>query len=197
MLRGKWVLEELLGTPPPPPPPMVKALPADDRVQDGMTFRQRLEQHRKDANCASCHARLDPLGFGLENFDASAAGATEIGGRAGRRLGQADDRRGRSPAPAELKTILAESKRELFVRNLVERMLSYALRRGVEYYDTPTVKEIMAELEANDHRGTALIVAVAKSFPFQYRRNEPSRGHSDEPARTGRSRGGRCSAARA
>jgi Protein of unknown function (DUF1585) len=72
-----------------------------------------------------------------------------------------------------LKAILVASKRELFLRNLVERMLSYALRRGVEYYDMPTVKRVMAELEANDHRGTALIVAVARSFPFQNRRNEP------------------------
>ena len=73
--------------------------------------------------------------------------------------------------PAALKTILAGAKRDLFVRNLVERMLSYALRRGVEYYDTPTVKQIIEELEANGQRGTALLVAVVKSFPFQHRRN--------------------------
>ena len=70
VLRGKWVLEELLGTPPPPPPPMVRVLRDDDRVLEGLSFRQRLEKHREDATCAACHARLDPLGFGLENFDA-------------------------------------------------------------------------------------------------------------------------------
>jgi hypothetical protein len=171
VLRGKWVLEELLGTPPPPPPPSVKALPADDRPKDGMTFRQRLEQHRKNDNCASCHARLDPLGFGLENFDVLGRWRDEIKGEpvdASGKLTTGEDFTG----AAALKAILAESKRELFVRNLVERMLSYALRRGVEYYDIPTVKEVMAELEANDHRATALVVAIAKSFPFQNRRHE-------------------------
>lgn len=171
VLRGKWVLEELLGTPPPPPPPMVKALPADDRVRDGMTFRQRLELHRKDANCASCHARLDPLGFGLENYDVLGRWRDEIKGEpvdASGKLTTGEDFTG----PAALRAILAGSKRELFVRNLVERMLSYAVRRGVEYYDLPTIKQIMAELEAGENRGTALIVAVVRSVPFQYRRNE-------------------------
>ena len=171
VLRGKWVLEELLGTPPPPPPPMVKALPADDRVRDGMTFRQRLERHRKDVNCASCHARLDPLGFGLENFDVLGRWRDQIKGEPVDAQGELTTGEEFS-GPAALKTILVGSKRELFVRNLVERMLSYALRRGVEYYDIATVKQVMAELEANDHRGTSLIVAVAKTFPFQYRRNE-------------------------
>lgn len=176
VLRGKWVLEEILGTPPPPPPPSVKALPPDDRVKDGMTFRQRLEQHRKDVNCASCHSRLDPLGFGLENFDVLGRWRDQINDEpvdASGKLTTGEDFTG----AAALKAILAESKRELFLRNLVERMLAYALRRGVEYYDIPTVKQVMAELEANEHRGTALIVAVAKSFPFQNRRNERQGAH--------------------
>jgi hypothetical protein len=171
VLRGKWVLEELLGTPPPPPPPMVKALPADDRVRDGLTFRQRLEKHRKDPNCASCHSRLDPLGFGLENFDVIGRWRDKIKDQpvdASGKLTTGEEFTG----PAALKTILVESKRELFVRNLVERLLAYALRRGVEYYDGPTVKQVMAELEANDYSATALVAAVVKSVPFQYRRNE-------------------------
>jgi hypothetical protein len=171
VLRGKWVLEELLGTPPPPPPPMVKALPADDRIRDGMTFRQRLERHRNDVNCSSCHSRLDPLGFGLENFDVLGRWRDEIKGEPVDAAGELTTGE-KFAGAAALKTILVESRRELFERNLVERMLSYALRRGVEYYDTATVKQVMAELEANDHRGTALIVAVVKSFPFQHRRNE-------------------------
>ena len=151
---------------------MVKALPADDRIRDGLTFRQRLEVHRKDANCASCHARLDPLGFGLENFDVlgrwrdqirdlpvDAAGTLTTGAL--------------FAGPEELKAILKGTKKALFVRNLVERMLAYALRRGVEYYDQPAVKQVTAELEANEYRATALVVAVARSYPFQYRRNEP------------------------
>ncbi len=170
VLRGKWVLEELLGTPPPPPPPMVKALPADDRGRDGMTFRQRLEQHRKDVNCASCHARLDPLGFGLENFDVLGRWRDQIKDEPVDASGTLNTGEA-FVGPAALKAILAGEKRELFVRNLVERMLSYALRRGVEYYDIPTVKQVMAELEASDYRGTALVVAVARSFPFQNRRS--------------------------
>ncbi len=150
---------------------MVKALPADDRVRDGMTFRQRLERHRKDVNCASCHARLDPLGFGLENFDVLGRWRDQIKGEPVDVSGELTTGE-EFAGPAALKAILVGSKRELFVRNLVERMLSYALRRGVEYYDIATVKQVMAELEANDHRGTALIVAVAKTFPFQHRRNE-------------------------
>jgi hypothetical protein len=173
VLRGKWVLEELLGTPPPPPPAMVKALPADDRVRDGMTFRQRLELHRKDANCASCHARLDPLGFGLENFDVLGRWRDQIRDLpvdAAGTLTAGENFTG----PEELKAILKGTKKVPFVRNLVERMLAYALRRGVEYYDQPAVKQVTAELEANEYRATALAVAVALSYPFQYRRNEPS-----------------------
>jgi hypothetical protein len=171
VLRGKWVLEELLGTPPPPPPAMVKALPADDRVRDGLTFRQRLELHRKDANCASCHSRLDPLGFGLENFDVLGRWREQIRELpvdANGVLATGEIFTG----PEELKAILKASKRTLFVRNLVERMLAYALRRGVEYYDKPAVEQVMTALEANEFRATALIVAVAQSFPFQYRRPE-------------------------
>ena len=164
------MLEELLGTPPPPPPAMVKSLPTDDRIRNGLTFRQRLEQHRKKAECASCHARLDPLGFGLENFDVLGRWRDQIQKKpvdASGKLTTGEEFAG----PVALKTILVETKRELFVRNLVERMLSYALRRGVEYYDAPTVKQIMAELEAKDYRGAALVAAVVESFPFQYRRN--------------------------
>ncbi len=169
VLRGKWVLEELLGTPPPPPPAMVKSLPTDDRIRNGLTFRQRLEMHRKKAECATCHSRLDPLGFGLENFDVLGRWRDEIQKKpvdASGKLTTGEEFVG----PVALKTILVETKRELFVRNLVERMLGYALRRGVEYYDAPAVKQIMAELEAKDYRGASLITAVVESVPFQYRR---------------------------
>jgi hypothetical protein len=175
VLRGKWVLEELLGTPPPPPPPNIKTLPQDDRPRDGMTFRQRLEQHRRDASCASCHAKLDPLGFGLENFDAIGRWRTEVAGEpvdASGRLAGGEAFEG----PAALKRILRETKTDLFLRNLARRMLSYALRRGVEFTDTPTVRDVVAQVEAADHRSTALIVAIARSFPFQYRRDRPPTG---------------------
>jgi hypothetical protein len=170
VLRGKWVLEELLGTPPPPPPAMVKSLPTDDRIRNGLTFRQRLEQHRSKAECASCHARLDPLGFGLENFDVLGRWRDQVQQKPVDASGKLTTGEEFTGAVA-LKTILVETKREPFVRNLAERMLSYALRRGVEYYDAPTVKQIMAELEAKDYRGATLVAAVVESLPFQYRRN--------------------------
>jgi Protein of unknown function (DUF1592)/Protein of unknown function (DUF1588)/Protein of unknown function (DUF1587)/Protein of unknown function (DUF1595)/Protein of unknown function (DUF1585)/Planctomycete cytochrome C len=171
VLRGKWVLEELLGTPPPPPPAMVKSLPTDDRIRNGLTFRQRLEQHRQKAECASCHARLDPLGFGLENYDVLGRWRDQVQQKPVDASGKLTTGEEFAGAVA-LKTILVETKRELFDRNLVERMLSYALRRGLEYYDARAIKEIMAELEAKDYRGATLVAAVVESFPFQYRRKE-------------------------
>jgi hypothetical protein len=172
VLRGKWVLEELLGTPPPPPPAMVKSLPTDDRIRNGLTFRQRLEQHRQKAECASCHARLDPLGSGLENFDVLGRWRDQVQEKPVDAAGKLTTGEEFAGAVA-LKAILVETKRELFVRNLVERMLSYALRRGLEYYDARAVKQIMAELEAKDYRGATLVAAVVESLPFQYRRKEP------------------------
>ncbi|RUL88313.1 DUF1592 domain-containing protein [Tautonia sociabilis] len=172
VLRGKWVLEELLGTPPPPPPPDVDTLSQDDRPIDGLTFRQRLERHREQRRCASCHAKLDPLGFGLENFDAIGRWRDEIAGvpvDSSGRLTSGEEFTG----PAELKRILKESKRDLIVRNLIERMLSYALRRGVEYYDAPTIEAIAVALDEQGDRSQTLISEVAKSYPFQYRRDEP------------------------
>ena len=175
VLRGKWVLEELLGTPPPPPPPMIKSLPQDDRPKDGLSFRRRLEQHRADPSCASCHAKMDPLGFGLENFDAIGRWRTEIAGQpvdaSGTLVGG-----GTFAGPVALKTILLATRKDQFVRNLSSRMLSYALRRGLEPYDNATVKGIVAALAASGYRGNALIAEVVKSYPFQYRRNAPSAG---------------------
>jgi Protein of unknown function (DUF1592)/Protein of unknown function (DUF1588)/Protein of unknown function (DUF1587)/Protein of unknown function (DUF1585)/Protein of unknown function (DUF1595)/Cytochrome C oxidase, cbb3-type, subunit III len=174
VLRGKWVLEELLGTPPPPPPPDVKVLPPGDAPRDNLTFRQRLEQHRSKPACAACHAKLDPLGFGLESFDPIGRWRSEIGGGpvdASGKLTTGETFVG----PAELKEILVKQKKEPFVRNLTQRTLSYALRRGLEYYDGPTVKQIMAKVEEEKYRSSALIVEVVKSFPFQYRRSDPQK----------------------
>lgn len=170
VLRGKWILEEILGTPPPPPPPLVATLPPDDRPREGLTFRQRLEQHRKDKNCAACHDRLDPIGFALENFDAIGAWRTEVSGEpvdARGVLTNGDEVNG----PAQLKDALLK-RRELFVRHLTEKLLAYALGRGLEHYDVFSVKEIVGRVSAADHRATALVLEVVKSYPFQYRRAE-------------------------
>ncbi|HWN95441.1 MAG TPA: DUF1592 domain-containing protein [Methylomirabilota bacterium] len=169
VLRGKWVLEELLGAPPPPPPPNAGGLPAEDAPRNGLTFRKRLEEHRKKVECAGCHSRLDPLGFGLENFDAIGRWRTEI-------RGEPVDASGVMPSgekfngAAELKGILLARKDE-FVRNVTERMLSYALGRGIEFYDTPTIKKITDKLKQDDYRSSTLVMEIAKSYPFQYRRN--------------------------
>jgi hypothetical protein len=168
VLRGKWLLEEVFGTPPPPPPPLVATLSANDEKRDGQTFRQRLEQHRKNPNCAACHARLDPLGFALENFDPIGRWRTEVSG-------ETVDASGQLPGgeafvgPEALKKVLG-ARKQLFVRHLTEKMLAYALGRGVEYYDIPAVKHI-SEAVANDgHRAPRLILEIVRSAPFRLRR---------------------------
>lgn len=178
VLRGKWILTELLGTPPSPPPSNVKILPLDDKLEKGLTFRGRLEQHRNQPACAACHAKLDPPGFGLEGFDPIGRIRAQIGG------GPVDDSGELTSGEtfrgaAELKRILKERKKDVFVRNITRRMLSYALARGLEPYDAPTVREIIAALQAKGYRSSVLITEIVRSFPFQYRRNEPiARGKS-------------------
>jgi Protein of unknown function (DUF1592)/Protein of unknown function (DUF1588)/Protein of unknown function (DUF1585)/Protein of unknown function (DUF1587)/Protein of unknown function (DUF1595)/Planctomycete cytochrome C len=170
VLRGKWVLEQVLGTPPPPPPPLVQSLPQNDHLKGGLTFRQQLEKHRTDPNCAGCHSKMDPLGFGLENFDAIGRWRTEISDKP-------VDASGVMPTgekfegPVELKKVLLNRKDD-FIRNLTEKMLAYALGRGLDYYDVPTVKEISRKLADNNYRSSILISEIVKSYPFQYRRSE-------------------------
>jgi hypothetical protein len=168
VLRGKWVLEEILGTPPPPPPPLIKSLPSNDRVRDGLTFRQQLEKHRKDPNCAGCHQRLDPLGFGLENFDAIGRWRTTIADQpveSGGQMVSGETFNG----PVELRQLLLKRK-DLYARNVTERMFAYALNRGLEAYDMPLVKQTVKKLAENDYRIGVLVLEVVKSYPFQYRR---------------------------
>jgi hypothetical protein len=171
VLRGKWVLEEMLGTPTPPPPPLVKSLPQDDAPVDGLTLRQQLEKHRAQPECAACHVRMDPLGFGLENFDPIGRWRTRIGN-------QAVDASGTLPGgvkfegPAALRGVLLARKEEI-IRNVTQKMLAYALGRGLEYYDTPTVNSIANAVARSDYRSTVLITEIVKSFPFTYRRNRP------------------------
>ena len=170
VLRGKWILEEVLGTPPPPPPPLVATLPPDDKVREGQTFRQRLEAHRKNPNCSACHARLDPLGFALENFDPIGRWRTEVDGKAvdaGGTLSNGDVVQG----PAELKDALL-ARKSLFVRHLTEKLLAYALGRGLEHYDIPTVKSVVTKVAADDYRLDTLILEIARSYPFLWRRGE-------------------------
>ena len=166
--RGKWVLEQLLGTPPPPPPPNVPTLQEEQKVLTAATVRQRMEQHRAKASCAVCHSKLDPLGFGLENFDA-------IGGWRDKDGGAAVDSSGTLPSgesfrgPDQLKSIL-KSHTGQFVRSITEKLLTYALGRGLEEPDRCAVDEIVKTLEADHYRFSTLIMGVIKSDPFQKRR---------------------------
>jgi hypothetical protein len=163
--RGKWVLENLLGTPPPPPPPGAGDLP-EEQVLTG-TLRQKMEQHRENPNWAVCHTKMDPLGFGLENFDAIGAWRDTEGDFAIDSTGELPS--GETFAgPAELRTILL-ARKSRFVRCLAQKLLTYALGRGLEYYDRPTVDRLSAAVEGDDYRFSSLVLAIIHSDPFQRR----------------------------
>ncbi len=169
VVRGKWLLENILGAPPPPPPPNVPELPEDDAGGQPASVRERMEQHRRNPVCASCHNSIDPLGFALENFDA--IGKWRTTGEDGEPI----DVSGTLPdgsafvGPAELRDLLL-SRREEFVSTATEKLLTYALGRGLEYYDAPAVRAILRDAAPNEYRWSSIILGIAKSAPFQMRR---------------------------
>ena len=167
VLRGKWVLENLLGAPPPPPPPDVPALDAGAEASAG-SLREALERHRANPACAACHAKLDPLGFALENFDAVGAYRTEDDGVTVEASGALPDGT-LVDGPAGLRRVLRD-RRDEFVETLAAKLLTYAIGRGVESYDQPAVREIRREVEAADYRFSALVSAIVDSVPFRLRR---------------------------
>ena len=169
VLRGMWLLENILGTPPPPPPPDVPSL-KEDQDTEALTMRERMEQHRENPACAVCHRVMDPLGFALENFDAigrwrTTSGAADAPVDASGELPDGT----RFDGPAELREILL-SKREQFVETFTEKLLTYALGRGVEYSDRPSIRKIVREA-APDYRWSSLILSLVQSTPFQMRRS--------------------------
>jgi len=167
VLRGKWILENVLGAPPPPPPPDVPAL-SDAANNSAKDLRAQLEKHRANAACATCHVRLDPMGFALENYDATGKFRTQEGG-------STIDASGQLPGgikfsgPAELKKILLERKDE-FVECMAEKLMTYALGRGLESYDQPAVRQVRRETAANDYKFSAMVLAIVNSTPFEMRR---------------------------
>jgi hypothetical protein len=169
VLRGKWILDTLIGAPPAPPPPDVPKLPEDDAPTAGLSFRQRLEKHRADNACASCHNRMDPLGFGLENFDPIGRWRNELAGRPVDAVGTLTSGE-QFTGPNELKVILLKKKAP-FARTLAQRMLAYALGRGLEAYDEAAVKKITDQLAQGEYKSTILIAEIARSYPFRYRKN--------------------------
>jgi len=173
--RGKWVLENILGAPPAPPPPNVPAL-EDAKVEGELkapTQRELLALHREDPVCASCHERMDPPGLALENFNA-------FGRFRETELGQPIEPFGELSTGEEfsgvrdLKRVLVEHHRVEFYRTLTEKLMTYVLGRGIEYYDVPTVDSIVAQLDRDDGRFSTLLFGVLESAPFQLRRTTPN-----------------------
>jgi mono/diheme cytochrome c family protein len=168
--RGVWVLEQVLGERVPPPPPNVPQLDEQDQKSvEGLTLRQRTELHRTEATCANCHRILDPIGFGLENFDAIGRWREQDAG------GAAIDSAGQLPGgesfstPAELKALLAEREAEL-ARNFTERLMAYALGRQLEGYDEIVVDRLMGKIARDDYRVRTMIAEVITSYLFTHRR---------------------------
>jgi len=167
VLRGRWVIESLLGDKIPPPPPGVPTLNEQDARTGRLSLRKQLEQHRQNAECASCHDKMDPLGFGLENFDVLGRWRDQLGG-------QPVDTRGTLPSgetfdgPAGLKRVLLAQKHK-FVRHLARKMTGFAFGRQLNGFDNCVIEEAMKALESQNWRATVLIEMIATSYPFQYR----------------------------
>jgi hypothetical protein len=168
-IRGKWVLEQLLGTPPPPPPANVPSL-KDDQSTQKLTMRQRMELHRSNPACAACHRQMDSLGFALDNFDGIGSWRDTTGPGA-----PPIDSSGTLPdgskfnGPAGLREILVK-KHDMFMENFTERLLTYALGRGVEEYDHPIIRKIVRDASADNQKWSSMIFGIVNSTPFQMRR---------------------------
>ncbi|MGE3512319.1 MAG: DUF1592 domain-containing protein, partial [Vicinamibacterales bacterium] len=168
VLRGKWVLANVLGTPPPPPPPNVPDLPTKGEGGRAATVRDRMAQHRKNAVCSVCHAPMDPMGLALENYDALGGWRTNEGELPIDVSGVLPD--GTSfEGPAGLKTLLVQ-RREQFVRTVTEKLLAYATGRAVGLRGRAHVREIVRQAAADDYRWSAIILGIVDSAPFRMRR---------------------------
>jgi len=169
VLRGAWILENLLGTPPSPPPPDVEAFPENKDGEKARSVREIMEQHRAKPSCNACHGVMDPLGFALENFDAIGEWRSED-----RYAGTAIDASGRLvdgtsiSSPADLRVALTR-RPEQFVQTLTERLMTYALGRTVEYYDMPTVRRIVRESARDEYRFSSIVLGIVRSDPFRMR----------------------------
>jgi len=166
VLRGKWILENVFGTPPPPPLPNVP--PLEGNVAEApRTLRERMERHRASPQCAGCHKLMDPLGFALENFDAIGAWRTREAGVAIDASGQLADGSKVDGVVALRNALVARS--DVFVRTLTEKLMTYAIGRGLQYYDMPVVRDIVRKAERQDYRFSGIIMGIVTSPPFQMR----------------------------
>ena len=168
--RGRWILEQFLGAPPPPPPPNVPELPSKSEDVSTASLRKRMEVHRQNPSCANCHAKMDPIGFALENYDAVGAYRTKDGAFDIDASGEFADG-SKFSGPGDLKSIIL-AKREDFVRCLAEKMLTYALGRGVEYYDRPTIEKIVRSMPGQEYKIQGMIQEIVLSEPFLKRGKE-------------------------
>jgi len=180
VLRGKWVLENILNTPPPLPPPNVPAL-QDKNVGESVSLRHRLEEHRANPACASCHARMDPLGFALENYDPIGRWLTADGQVPVETNGRLSS--GKAFANAEELKGIFRDEGSRFTKAFVAKSLTYALGRGLEYYDEPAVAAIIRRVEDNGYHFSEAIIGIVDSVPFQQRQREHPTLPQSEPAR--------------
>jgi hypothetical protein len=167
-IRGKWLLENVLAAPPPPPLPNVPALEASNTDNKPLSVREMLEMHRKNPVCASCHARMDPLGLSLENFDAIGQWRTTDAGTPINASGVLLDGT-KVDGPAALRRALVAQK-EQFVRTVTGKLLTYAIGRGLEYYDAPATRGVVRASAADNYRWSSVVLALVRSAPFQMRR---------------------------
>lgn len=168
VLRGKWLMEKILGTPPPPPPPNVPELEETPHGQEAKTLRERLEMHRANPNCASCHDRIDPIGFGLENFDAVGRWRDKEGGKP-------VDAKGSLPGGLEYEGVVGLkkallSKPDKFVRHFTMQMFAFAMGRGIVESDHPVIDEIAKRTKDNEYKIRELIIGIVESRPFRMKR---------------------------
>jgi mono/diheme cytochrome c family protein len=184
VLRGKWILENILGTPPPAPPPNVPALKDGGEGGRVLSVRERMEEHRKNATCATCHRIMDPLGFSLENFDAVGRWRTKDPSGVIDASGQLADG-SRVDGPVALRRALLGHS-EQFVQTLTEKLLTYGLGRGLEYYDMPVVRLIVKDAEADRYRFSALVRGIVNSPSFRMKKaHEDAAGHLAAAGRRG------------
>ena len=168
VLRGKWMLDNLLGAPPPPPPPDIPALQeTNTRTGKALTMREAMEQHRANPSCASCHGRMDPLGFALENYDAVGRWRTQAANTPIDASGALPDGTRFNGARGLIDAILRRP--EGFANTVTERLMTYAIGRGIEYFDAPAIREIRRDAAAHDYRFSAIVLGIVKSVPFQMR----------------------------
>ena len=172
VLRGKWIMEVVLGSPPPPPPPVVPSLDEVDEAQDGreLTTRERMEQHRANPSCNSCHSVIDPIGLALENFDVTGAWRIKENGNPIDASGELYD--GRTiDGPTDLREAILE-RPSVFIRTFTRNLMAYAIGRRVEYYDMPTVRSIEDAAEDNDFAMSSFVLGVVNSPAFRMARAE-------------------------